>query len=87
MVRNKVNGPPTDGRPYWSTNGWIFWHYKDPVTGHSEPISKWLESLVEPDSCSCWEMAVTNDGWPVVNSRSGLGNWMWPQGRRCGYQG
>ena len=45
MVRNKVNGPPPDGRPYWSTNGWTFWHYKDPVTGHPEPISKWLERL------------------------------------------
>jgi predicted type IV restriction endonuclease len=45
MVRNKVNGPPPDGRPYWSTNGWTFWHYKDPVTGHPEPISKWLEKL------------------------------------------
>ncbi len=45
MIRNKVNGPPPDGRPYWSTNGWTFWHYKDPVTGHPEPISKWLEKL------------------------------------------
>ena len=45
MVRNKVNGPPPDGRPYWSTNGWTFWQYKDPVTGHPEPISKWLEKL------------------------------------------
>lgn len=45
FVRNKVNAPPPDGRPYWSTNGWTFWHYKDPVTGHPEPISKWLESL------------------------------------------
>jgi predicted type IV restriction endonuclease len=45
MVRNKVNGPPPDGRPYWSTNGWTFWHYKDPVTGHPEPISRWLEKL------------------------------------------
>jgi predicted type IV restriction endonuclease len=44
MVRNKVNGPPPDGRPYWSTNGWTFWHYKDPVTGHPQPISNWLES-------------------------------------------
>jgi predicted type IV restriction endonuclease len=44
-VRNKVNGPPPDGRPYWSTNGWTFWHYKDPVTGHPQPISKWLERL------------------------------------------
>ena len=45
MVRNKVNGPPPDGRPYWSTNGWTFWHYKDPVTGHPQPISNWLEGL------------------------------------------
>ena len=45
MVRSKVNGPPPSGRPYWSTNGWTFWHYKDPVTGHPEPLSKWLEKL------------------------------------------
>jgi hypothetical protein len=43
MVRNKVNGPPPSGRPYWSTNGWTFWHYKDPGTGHPEPIIKWLD--------------------------------------------
>ena len=45
MVRNKVNGAPPDGRPYWSTNGWAFWHHKDPVTGHPQPISKWLQKL------------------------------------------
>jgi predicted type IV restriction endonuclease len=45
MVRNKVNGIPPDGRPYWSTNGWTFWHYLDPITGHPQPISKWLERL------------------------------------------
>jgi len=45
MVRSKVNGPPPDGRLYWSTNGWTFWHYKDLVTGHPQPISKWLERL------------------------------------------
>ena len=41
----RSTGPPPDGRPYWSTNGWTFWHYKDPVTGHPQPISRWLERL------------------------------------------
>ena len=66
MVRNKVNGPPPDGRPYWSTNGWTFWHYKDPVTGHPEPISKWLERLGDLDSRSCWPVVVAKHGRSVV---------------------
>jgi predicted type IV restriction endonuclease len=45
MVRNKVNGPPPDERPYWSTNGWTFWRFADPDTGQPEAIAKWLEKL------------------------------------------
>jgi predicted type IV restriction endonuclease len=45
MVRNKVNGPPPDERPYWSTNGWTFWRYTDPESGQAEPISTWLKHL------------------------------------------
>ena len=48
MVRNKVNWPPPDERPYWSTNGWTFWRFTDPDTGRAEPISTWLNRL--PDS-------------------------------------
>ena len=45
MVRNRVNGPPPDGRPYWSTNGWTFWRFRSPATGQLEPLSTWLEAL------------------------------------------
>jgi hypothetical protein len=45
MVRNKVNGPPPDGRPYWATNGWTFWRYTDPESGRSEVMSQLLKKL------------------------------------------
>ncbi len=45
MVRNEVNGPPAGGQPYWSTNGWTFWRYKDPASGQLQPLTSWLSQL------------------------------------------
>jgi predicted type IV restriction endonuclease len=45
MVRNEVNGPPPGGQPYWATNGWTFWRYKDPTSGQLMPLSSWLSQL------------------------------------------
>lgn len=28
-ARVAVKGPPLDGRRYYQTNGWTFWHYTD----------------------------------------------------------
>ena len=47
FARNKVSGPPPDGRPYWQTNGWTFWRYLETATGTLAPITKWLENLKE----------------------------------------
>jgi hypothetical protein len=47
FARNKVSGPPPDGRPYWQTNGWTFWRYRETATGTFAPIAKWLENLKE----------------------------------------
>ena len=38
MARNSINGPPRDGRPYYQTNGWTFWRYRDQETGTSKEI-------------------------------------------------
>jgi hypothetical protein len=39
MAKIKVRGPRPEGkRPYYSTNGWIFWRYKDPNTGELEEL-------------------------------------------------
>lgn len=40
MARNRVSGRPQDGRPYYQTNGWTFWRYRDPATGNLEPMDK-----------------------------------------------
>lgn len=45
FARNKVSGPPPDGRPYWPTNGWTFWKYREPTTGTLAPISQWQDRL------------------------------------------
>jgi Restriction Enzyme Adenine Methylase Associated len=45
IARNKVNGPPSDGRAHWQTNGWTFWRFREPTTGSLEPIARWLEQL------------------------------------------
>lgn len=37
-ARNKVNGPPPDGRPYWNTNGWVFWSFMDAVTDKEQTL-------------------------------------------------
>lgn len=47
FARNKVNGPPPDGRPYWQTNGWTFWLYRQTATGTLAPITQWLNILKE----------------------------------------
>ncbi len=38
MARNSVNGPPHNGRPYYQTNGWTFWKYKDLETHRLKEI-------------------------------------------------
>ncbi len=38
MARNSVIGPPTDGRKFYSTNGWTFWKYRDQETGEPKEI-------------------------------------------------
>ena len=45
VAKNKVSGPPPDGKEYWSTGGWGFWRYRDSDTGELEPIAKWREQL------------------------------------------
>lgn len=37
---NEANGPPPDGRPFWPTNGWTFWRYRDPATGEWRRIDQ-----------------------------------------------
>jgi hypothetical protein len=32
-ARNIANGKPPDGRPYWQTNGWTLWRYRNSETG------------------------------------------------------
>ena len=39
-ARNISSGPPTDGRKFYQTNGWIFWKYRDRETGKLEVIDK-----------------------------------------------
>jgi hypothetical protein len=39
IARTSVKGPPTDGRPYYQTNGWTFWEYEDEA-GHRRPINE-----------------------------------------------
>jgi hypothetical protein len=46
FARNKVSGLPPDGKPYWPTNGWTFWRFRD-ATGTLAPIAQWLETLKE----------------------------------------
>lgn len=36
MARNTASGPPKDGRPYYQTNGWTFWKYRDSKSGKLE---------------------------------------------------
>jgi Restriction Enzyme Adenine Methylase Associated/Type I restriction enzyme R protein N terminus (HSDR_N) len=36
-ARVNVKGPPTDGRRYYQTNGWVFWEYTDDA-GRQQPI-------------------------------------------------
>lgn len=38
FARNIANGPPTDGRTHWQTNGWTFWKCRDPATGALVPL-------------------------------------------------
>ena len=38
IARNKINGPPSDGRPYYQTNGWTFWKYQDRQSGKLQDI-------------------------------------------------
>ncbi len=48
MARNIASGPPKDGRPYYQTNGWTFWKYRDSRTGKLEVVDvlrqRYLES-------------------------------------------
>jgi len=47
MARNIVSGPPTGGRPYYQTNGWTFWKYRDPETEHLENIDALRQRLLD----------------------------------------
>jgi hypothetical protein len=51
MARKTIIGAPP-GRPYPSTNGWIFWKYRDPMTGDLREIDilrqRYLEQKEEP---------------------------------------
>lgn len=38
MARNIASGPPKGGRPYYQTNGWTFWKYRDSKTGKLEVV-------------------------------------------------
>ena len=39
IARAEVKGAPTDGRPYYQTNGWTFWEYEDDA-GRRHPIDE-----------------------------------------------
>jgi Restriction Enzyme Adenine Methylase Associated/Type I restriction enzyme R protein N terminus (HSDR_N) len=42
VARVSVKGPPSDGRPYYQTNGWTFWEYEDEA-GQRHVIQKLRE--------------------------------------------
>lgn len=47
MARNSISGPPRGGRPYYQTNGWTFWRYRDQATGKSEEIDSLRKLYLE----------------------------------------
>jgi hypothetical protein len=47
MARVKVSGPPKDGRPYYQTNGWTFWKYRDPRSGRLEVVDRLRRQFLE----------------------------------------
>jgi len=36
-ARSSVKGPPSDGSKFWSTNGWVFWQFRD-AAGHLNKV-------------------------------------------------
>ena len=50
MAKVAVKGPPPTGKPYYSTNGWTFWKYKDPETGNLEELSHLYNIYLEKHS-------------------------------------